>query len=157
MTLPSDHISHARVKVGIKVYTSIVPMEGNKSGALYRVAPPTVEVMKDVPSNSALIRDNPKSTRHALPLSSISTLPPFRSPWVIPCECTSYTLINAGRIAGNLDNTYSKRDLRQYHKASNNKFVYSTHEHMMYLQFEGGEGEASRLGRGCSDCRNSST
>lgn len=53
---------------------------GTNSGALNRMAPPTVEVMNDVFSNSALIKESPKSIRQALPLSSMRTLAPVRSP-----------------------------------------------------------------------------
>lgn len=93
MTPPSDHISQAKVSVGVKVYTCDVPMVGNNSGALYRAAPPTVEVIKEVPSNSALMRDSPKSTRHALRWSLMSTLAPVRSPWMMPLECTANVLV----------------------------------------------------------------
>lgn len=39
--------------------------DDNKSRARYQIAPPTVEVIKDVSSNSTWIMDSPKSTRHA--------------------------------------------------------------------------------------------
>lgn len=74
MTHPNEKISQAMVRFGIKSSTSPrTGYGGTSSGARHRIAPPAVEDQYEVPSNSALNEERPKSIRHARRLSSMRT------------------------------------------------------------------------------------
>jgi hypothetical protein len=54
--------------------TRVFPEPASSSGASHLIAPPIVEELKELPSNSGLMVDRPKSISRAVPSSSIKIL-----------------------------------------------------------------------------------